>query len=1094
MIYCGHTITLTSVDIVTNTATIEILDTNTISYEFAPSYDSLEDHYTGGTEEKLEITTLDDLTVCACADTWNSPSSAEVYLHKVGECPEVSTTPSPTATPVPVAQGEDPVPPPNPEIVPSGVMYSEVCNDCCYDFNDLYFKDSQSGNKVVNYVISGREYLFCSTASGECGGCGTGYNCQWIYLDVTSHKPDGTSPSQRLQYDSAGSEVSSYWIDGNDFQSFTRCLPMTFGTKETRTFELKVCDCGSISCACESEYTKLGTSKLEINVASSDYEPDLFVWTTSLVGSPTKTIQGTIYVTNLKTGSEDNDHDNPALDVTLSWAFHQDSDAVIVGNVLDGRTGEVPFEIDLPAEVGNYPIIINVEYSDASGKRTTLASKRELVLVQACEQPSDCGVDACSETKRSCKDVKTIKITKVCKEYACISNACSVDETTSTEEESCATDNFCLTGGECSPCVSPNELCGTLCKTEEGKCCASKWFSGGECCDDEGCVSLKGPATVVPTGKARCDDKKHLAIGQIRTEYKCLAGRCAPIETEDKKVEECSYDQICSSIGGTPQCTKCMGTFCNGECKSESEKGACCTVEEKEQWFSGENKCCSSGDCDGKKCCNHECMPGDGACCKDESGKDQWYDGEKRCCVKGQCESNEMCSDDNRCIKRKAIGELCDTGTECDTGLTCEKGICCTDGKVCCKEDSNCDDDKKCTTDVCKDHFCVNENLAAGKECGEGMFCDGKGTCENPAAAGKGCAKDVECASEICCEGECREAAAGKCCEGKWHDGGCCVDDDCGEGKKCKDHGCYTPNTCGNGICENTTVEYNECTDKICEKDCKIDYCLNDGVCVEVYGESCKNSPDCECIATLDLGEVEEEYITVNEKIFKVGIENSGNCKSEFIVKATIDGLELENSERKVPLEKGESQVLTFRQTGLNWVPEKQYTISVVAYNAHNKGLLEEERAPISTSMTIREKTLYEKLEENPLFKHFLGAKELIAIVATVISAGLVIIRFTRTMKSKDKSGVGPESPASAEQATPPAPPAPITTPYTPPAQAPQPPTPPSPQWGQTSAQVQIAQPPAWDQGATQSKFCPNCGQQLKAEAHFCEYCGNKLQ
>jgi hypothetical protein len=48
--------------------------------------------------------------------------------------------------------------------------------------------------------------------------------------------------------------------------------------------------------------------------------------------------------------------------------------------------------------------------------------------------------------------------------------------------------------------------------------------------------------------------------------------------------------------------------------------------------------------------------------------------------------------------------------------------------------DADCDDELPCTTDLCIQFGCFSDWAPEGTPCGDGMSCDGTGTCHAPEA------------------------------------------------------------------------------------------------------------------------------------------------------------------------------------------------------------------------------------------------------------------------------------------------------------------------------------------------------------------------
>lgn len=132
----------------------------------------------------------------------------------------------------------------------------------------------------------------------------------------------------------------------------------------------------------------------------------------------------------------------------------------------------------------------------------------------------------------------------------------------------------------------------------------------------------------------------------------------------------------------------------------------------------------------------------------------------------------------------KKLSRTCHWPHDCNEGETCEKSES-YDGKICmqiigkqCTSDSSCGtrhDDYECgyqtkrhkqllnskmccestTNDIC-DGYTHKEGICDKHEnCGNNLFCDGKGVCQKKLDIGKECKEDIECQSNNCFRHEC---------------------------------------------------------------------------------------------------------------------------------------------------------------------------------------------------------------------------------------------------------------------------------------------------------------------------------------------------
>jgi hypothetical protein len=414
-------------------------------------------------------------------------------------------------------------------------------------------------------------------------------------------------------------------------------------------------------------------------------------------------------------------------------------------------------------------------------------------------------------------------------------------------------------GGGSGICC-PNEYCpndGGYCYSRmTGGCCDNSTCGDGWVCENRTCTPELGEPTCVDTAGGTCNPSEELD---------CCAGLTCSGVPDGGGPGICCPFQYCADgnycyhdqVGGCCTDDECgNGTCEGGQCVGcIGQAGAVCqpSVEDKD--------CCGSLTCYG-----HDTDPGgEGICCPFQycaEGNYCYHNMVGGCCTDDECGNGECV--DGQCVE--CIGEAgatCTPGVEgedCCGGLTCSgvpdgggSGICCPfsycpdDGGYCYHTAvGGCCTDDQCGGGECIDRECVG---CIGHE---GAVCQ-------PSVEDKDCCGDLTCygitepgGEGICCPFSYCPKDGGYC----YHTmvGGCCGDEQCGDGwichsgtcvEACKEKGdhCEYEDDC----CDGLFCGYKDKCREVCKE--IYDDCHNDWQCCDhlvCHHGKCKDlTPHC---------------------------------------------------------------------------------------------------------------------------------------------------------------------------------------------------------------------------------------------------------
>lgn len=122
--------------------------------------------------------------------------------------------------------------------------------------------------------------------------------------------------------------------------------------------------------------------------------------------------------------------------------------------------------------------------------------------------------------------------------------------------------------------------------------------------------------------------------------------------------------------------------------------------------------------------------------------------------------ARESTCDDDTCLARKRVGELCAAGDRCVLGAICNSdGVCAGPtyagvGDTCDNFDNRCPFRAECLEDQCRLAGTVGDTCDAITPCDSGAFCEGD-VCVELVPQGGSCDASVQCQSGICAESIC---------------------------------------------------------------------------------------------------------------------------------------------------------------------------------------------------------------------------------------------------------------------------------------------------------------------------------------------------
>ena len=201
----------------------------------------------------------------------------------------------------------------------------------------------------------------------------------------------------------------------------------------------------------------------------------------------------------------------------------------------------------------------------------------------------------------------------------------------------------------------------------------------------------------------------------------------------------------------------------------------------------------------------------------------------------GWCEhevDDSLCPGGHKCDATDGCVALpCESDTDCDDGLFCNGKETCDNGTCAAGAPMLCDDGIACTMDSCDEENDKCEFSPDDSLCSDGQTCDTELGC----TGGQACTEDADCDDNIDCtvdscdvdSGMCMSTADDSLCE----DGqvcnpalGCVSDQTCSEDADCDDgEYCNGKETCQDGVCVSGSVV--DCDDHV---DCTVDTCDED--------------------------------------------------------------------------------------------------------------------------------------------------------------------------------------------------------------------------------------------------------------------------
>lgn len=441
--------------------------------------------------------------------------------------------------------------------------------------------------------------------------------------------------------------------------------------------------------------------------------------------------------------------------------------------------------------------------------------------------------------------------------------------------------NLALAGAGLPQCA------GDLACTNDGSgvdgICAKQAAEGDACAVDADCATTGGTlycnqGTQTCTAFSKKGEKCSYTDPTLQASQN-QRDRCQATLHCDPEVKECvdtcSIGATCGPASGLtcPEGAVCDRTtiplagLLNGFCRDAFAKGDDCTFDDE----------CSSGNCDAGKCASalkdfgdacttansfdatctsNRCGP-DSKCTQDCFSTDECPNTHfcdfdvggdcvprvtngNGCSVSRDCVSGSWCNGSSLCASRVADSGTCASGNDdecvnqiCQT-TTCTAPLalnadCASGGSRVCGPDAYCLFDSGATPmNQCKAFGTEGQSCDGGKQCADGLECDGHATTpkcypEGEHPAGAACGGGFDCLSGICVGGECADPAA--------QDEDCDITlgmhPSCDTGLYCKTADAMT----SVGTCKPQRTAGQSCLPRYLNADC-----LNGAVCFEVYG------------------------------------------------------------------------------------------------------------------------------------------------------------------------------------------------------------------------------------------------------------------
>lgn len=335
---------------------------------------------------------------------------------------------------------------------------------------------------------------------------------------------------------------------------------------------------------------------------------------------------------------------------------------------------------------------------------------------------------------------------------------------------------------------------GELVDTDGKPCISHKMCSPGSACVQDKCVRIDA---ITCTTDLDCPEFDM-----------CNNGHCVGCASDS----DCMKDFTCNSHGvcvpkalTTPICQSSMDCG-NGEVCRDGMCQAFCTSS----WGACPRSygCLSANNMLVGVCINEELTSFRSACSED---KCEFNCGEGKVFL-----SNAIC-----------YPEICKLDSDCNEGKYCSDGIC---------KNKECESNEDCREGVCQHYVC---GCSTNADCSEEQYCN-HGKCERYQ-----CETDEDCSfyDKVCQDRKCVT---------------CKSDNDCSDGKHCKEAYSYSDRTCGEHECvfgEKSKAKALKCVECEEDKDCPSDRshcdlymnvcvaCLTDGDCQDGY--ECEDHQKC---------------------------------------------------------------------------------------------------------------------------------------------------------------------------------------------------------------------------------------------------------
>ena len=358
-----------------------------------------------------------------------------------------------------------------------------------------------------------------------------------------------------------------------------------------------------------------------------------------------------------------------------------------------------------------------------------------------------------------------------------------------------------------------------------------------------GCAKKGGDLNVQdPANEANAAGQEAVASGKLSdtdgkpcTSHKMCSPGSACVQDKCVRIDAiaCTTDLDCPEFDKCNQ-GHCVGCASDKDCTKDftcNSHGVCVPKH------FGVPLCSSSMDCNNGEVCR------DGMC--QAFCTSSW----------GDCEDGATCISENNmligvCLNQNIISHSSMCGAEdceyqCGEGKFLSNGVCYPEN---CRSDSDCDEEKYCADNTCKKKECESDD-----DCSEGVCrhfvcgCNTNADCSEEQYCDKGKCQDYQCETDDDCSFYDMVCHDRKCV-------GCRSDNDCEEGKHCREIYSYSSRSCGNHGCKfggkSEKPDSVKCVECAADKDCPSErsHCdLMENVCVACMTDSdCQEGYECE--------------------------------------------------------------------------------------------------------------------------------------------------------------------------------------------------------------------------------------------------------